>query len=255
MECCIWSRIDLESRPRDTRAQFYAEAEKLRRQALEAGFAPGQDAASLRQYASLQMLRAAMIASRRGDATQVERNIRAAHRLAPDIITDSDGLVSRARLISVDALLKNAHELSARAGSEDLTLAINLCNQALVLDPYSSAIYFVRGTAFFRSGDKVTAEKDWLRSIELSKTGPFGTSDVVDNALAKSHYNLVRTYALRSAAAQDASDQRQLVATAINHLESAVRAGLEPLDVIRTDSDLDALRGDPMFLEILKHIP
>ncbi|MDP1727967.1 MAG: tetratricopeptide repeat protein [Bacteroidota bacterium] len=51
----------------------------------------------------------------------------------------------------------------------DFKGCIEDCNQAIVLNPKSSNSYFVRGRAYFKTGNKTKACEDWSKSGELGK--------------------------------------------------------------------------------------
>ncbi|MCI5164017.1 MAG: hypothetical protein D3917_18780, partial [Candidatus Electrothrix sp. AX5] len=253
------ARIHVETIPAEERRKFYDESAKIREYILK--FPDGKDlpyASEIhRQYVAEQLLREAVSETSQQEYSQSITKARAAIALYPNLTHHPEDFLSRFSLISVQKnkskaleLVKRASELSDGSGEEDLPKAIALSNEALSLYPQFSDGYFKRGIALFRSGDIKGAEEDWLKTIEFGSPSPFDLR-VVDNGFESAHYNLACIYSVKSSRANRQDERSRYTDKAISYLKIALKGGVAVNNVMY-DSDLDAIRDDSRFQELLK---
>jgi tetratricopeptide (TPR) repeat protein len=124
--------------------------------------------------------------------------------------------------------------------------AIVDCTKAVEIDPGHADAYFNRGLSHYRKGDQDQAIADYTRATELRE------------GYAAAYYNLACSHSLRAAAHDGSPAGTKARSTDINEalrfLEEAIRSGFSDVEHLRQDSDLDAVRSDPRYREIVSRL-
>lgn len=129
---------------------------------------------------------------------------------------------------SRDAILRAAKNLMS---TQDLAGARSLLEDLLARFPLDSEVRQTSGLIFLRLRQLPKAITEFIRCLELDPTN------------TTAHYNLACAYALSGD--KDA---------AFNSLNNAFKNGYDRVDHVRNDLDLESLRSDPRFEELLKKI-
>ena len=129
---------------------------------------------------------------------------------------------------SRDAILRSAKNLMS---TQDLAGARSLLEDLLARFPLDSEVRQTSGLIFLRLRQLPKAITEFIGCLELDPTN------------TTAHYNLACAYALSGD--KDA---------AFNSLNNAFKNGYDRVDHVRNDLDLESLRSDPRFEELLKKI-
>ncbi len=107
--------------------------------------------------------------------------------------------------------------------------AVTAFSKALEADPSNGSIYFQRGYCRHALGEYTAARGDFVRATELGFAPEAAT------------YNVACGYAL--------SGEKEV---ALEWLARAIEVGFDREDLLRGDSDLDSIRGEARFKELVK---
>jgi tetratricopeptide (TPR) repeat protein len=111
--------------------------------------------------------------------------------------------------------------------------ALLVYDEALRWYPNAAILRVDRGVLRARRGERAAALDDGLKAVRLD-----------DSAMI--HYQLACIYALISRG--DAEDDDK----ALHHLAAALRRDLSRFNLIEGDTDLDPIRNDPRFVQIVE---
>lgn len=123
--------------------------------------------------------------------------------------------------------------------------------------------YFQRGEALFRAGDTEGAEKDWLKTVELGQPGPFDpdfftsvlyNSGPYGDVSVAANFNLACLHSVKAEQADTMEIRAQHVDTALAYVEAAIKEGLNHPTQFKLDRDLDGIRDEPRFKELIKQL-
>jgi WD40 repeat protein len=127
---------------------------------------------------------------------------------------------------------------------KNIEAAMGDCSKAVSVNPKDLNARFCRGYVFHLKGDLDAARRNYIEVLTLN-AGNVGA-----------HYNLACIYSLRSLTrAKDSTGERlrtEDFAAAFEHLENAIKYGYLDWEHMKVDSDLDPIRADPRFLQIMK---
>ena len=110
------------------------------------------------------------------------------------------------------------------------TLALNDCNRALEIDSEYHGAYVTKGNIFYRKGDYDSAIRNYTRAMEIEP----------DDGGA--YYNMACVYSMLK------NTDR-----ACEYLRKAVSHGFNDWDLLKKDDDLNNIRNQQCFREIIKN--
>lgn len=131
-----------------------------------------------------------------------------------------------------DPVKQTAAIMLADLGSEGLAVLMEEGVEIAGLDPYDAGVHVLIGNSFLNEKKYKKAEKHYLKALELE----------ADNFIAL--YNMACVRSLEKKADK-----------AIEWLQKAVDAGYDDFEWMEQDTDLDNIRGDERYKEILRRGP
>ncbi len=165
---------------------------------------------------------------------------------------------------------RNRGCLYAKEGKH--SLAIQDFDKAIQLEPKKPTYYYYRGHSSYYSGNYERAIADFSRALEFDPDNATYTkllghsyllnkkyssaidtlSSIIESDPSGIHYSLARAYSLRSVTRQEETERRRDIASALDHLEQSVKAGLKDWKQISARPEFIVLQKEERFQKLLQ---